>query len=164
MIVSVLFDVSHFKVANVFQNPHFLLMSKTICVFAKGIFVKNRCVLLFGTGMQGMKRYWKLSELPLVLMQAGISRANPLQFNSSKMHNISRLEFSKVFFIPRTGVNCCETCLQSGEGAQKQTHHSPSLSSPFGLGPSIFWFFKDQTYFCFEVCQAPHKAMFKSGG
>ena len=78
MIKSVLFDVSYFKAANVFQNPHFLLMSKTICVFAKGIFVKNRCVLLFGTEMQGMKSYCKLSELPLVLMQAGISRANPL--------------------------------------------------------------------------------------
>ena len=135
MIVSVLFDVSYFKVANVFQNPHFLLMSKTICVFAKGIFVKNRCVLLFGTKMQGMKNCRKLSELPLVLMQPGISRANPLSFNSSKMHNISRLEFSEVFFIPRTEVNCCETCLQSGEGAQKQTHHPPPLSSPF----SPFW-------------------------
>ena len=56
--------------------------------------------------------------------------------------------------IPRTEVDCCETCLQSGEGAQKQTHHSPPFSSPFSqfwLGPLNVLLLKDQTYFYFEV-------------
>ena len=143
MINSVLFDVSYFKAANVFQNPHFLLMSKRICVFAKGIFVKNRCVLLFGTEMQGMKSYWKLSELPLVLMQAGISRANPLQFNSSKMHNISRLEFSKVFSSPGQKSIVVKLVYKVVRGPRsKHTTLLPftPLSPSFGSAPSVFCF------------------------
>ena len=62
--------------------------------------------------------------------------------------------------IPRTEVDCCETCLQNDEGAQKQTHPSPPFSSPysqFWLGPLNILLLKDQTYFCFEVCLALNK-------
>ena len=47
--------------------------------------------------------------------------------------------------IPRTEVHCCETCLQSGEGPQKQIPHSPPFSSPFSqfwLGPLNVLLFK----------------------
>ena len=53
-----------------------------------------------------------------------------------------------------------ETCLQSGEGAQKQTHHSPPFSSPFfqfWLGPLNVLLLKDQTYFCFQIWLALSK-------
>ena len=62
--------------------------------------------------------------------------------------------------IPRTEVHCCETCLQSGEEAQKLTHHSPPFSSPFSqfwLGPLNVLLLIDQTYFCFEACLALNK-------
>ena len=73
---------------------------------------------------------------------------------------LNLLAFEIVSDIPRTEVDCCETCLQSGEGAQKQTHHSPPFSSPFSqfwLGPLNVLLLKDQTYFCFEVCLALNK-------
>ena len=62
--------------------------------------------------------------------------------------------------ISQTEVDCCETCLQSGEGAQKQTNYSPAFSSPFSqfwLGPLNVLLLKDQTHFCFEVCLALKK-------
>ena len=61
-------------------------------------------------------------------------------------------------FIPRTEVDCCETCLQIGKGpSEKQTHHSPPFSSQFGLGPVNVLLLKYQTYFCFKVWLAHNK-------
>ena len=60
-----------------------------------------------------------------------------------KVHKPSTTHFDSS--IPLTEIDCCETCLQSGEGAQKQTHHSPPFYSPFSqfwLGPLSVLAFK----------------------
>ena len=82
--------------------------------------------------------------------------------HSLRIGMLTKPPIQKIYIptIPRTEVDCCETCLQSSEGAQKQTHHSPPFSSPFSqfwLGALNVLLFQDQTYICFEVCLAPNK-------